>query len=92
MFKTKLVSVALMIMLIAALLLSLQGCSADVKAANVQSDAPVSMFVGIERTTDWQVVYHRDTKVMYAVSDGSYNHGTFTLLVDATGAPLIYNG
>ena len=29
-------------------------------------------------------------KVMYAVSDGTYNHGNFTLLVDANGNPLLY--
>ena len=29
---------------------------------------------------------------MYAVSLGYYNCGTFTLLVDADGKPLIYKG
>lgn len=51
-----------------------------------------SMFVTIETTTFWDVVYHKDTKVMYVVSTGSYNHGTFTLLVDADGKPMIYEG
>lgn len=55
-------------------------------------DSNVSMFVEVERSADWQIVYHRDTKVMYAVSDGDYNHGTFTLLVDENGSPMIYEG
>jgi hypothetical protein len=34
----------------------------------------------------------KDTKVMYAVSIGSHNGGTFTLLVDADGKPMIHEG
>ena len=51
-----------------------------------------STFVEIEHTGYWRVVYHKDTKVMYVVSDGSYNHGTFTLLVNADGTPMLYKG
>lgn len=51
-----------------------------------------SMFVIVENHTFLDVVYHKDTKVMYAVSTGSYNLGTFTLLVDADGKPMIYDG
>ena len=38
------------------------------------------------------VVADRDTKVMYAVSRGGYNCGNFTLLVDADGKPLLWDG
>ena len=51
-----------------------------------------SMFVSVEDTGIWAVVYHRETKVMYAVSRGSYNNGTMTLLVNADGTPMIYKG
>lgn len=37
-------------------------------------------------------VYHNKTKVMYVVSDVKYNRGTFTLLVDEEGNPLIWEG
>lgn len=37
-------------------------------------------------------VYHNKTKVMYVVSDVHYNRGTFTMLVDAEGKPLIWEG
>ncbi|MEG0453758.1 MAG: hypothetical protein RR559_00070 [Bacteroides sp.] len=49
-----------------------------------------SMFVEVERTGRWRVVYHRDTKVMYTVSSGAYNMGSFTLMVDPDGDPMIY--
>lgn len=49
-----------------------------------------SMFVCVEQATSWSVVYHKETKVMYVVSDGFYNHGTFTLLVDADGNPMLW--
>lgn len=51
-----------------------------------------SMFVLVEKTGYWDVVYHQETKVMYAVSSGSYNCGTFTLLVDRDGKPMLYKG
>lgn len=51
-----------------------------------------SMFVTVEKADLWAVVYHRDTKVMYAMSFGLYNQGTMTLLVNADGTPMIYKG
>lgn len=41
---------------------------------------------------DFKIVYDRTTGVEYAVSDGVYNRGVVTLLVDADGKPLIYEG
>lgn len=49
-----------------------------------------SMFVKVESGPNWNVYYHRDTKVMYAVSWGSYNYGTFTLLVNPDGSPMLW--
>lgn len=49
-----------------------------------------SMFVKVEEVNEWIVVYHRETKVMYVVSDGSYNRGIFTLLVNADGTPMLW--
>ena len=56
------------------------------------TDAKTSMFVVIEETYGWQIVYHKDTKVMYAVSAGSSNYGNFTMLVNADGTPMVYGG
>ncbi len=79
------------ILFVALLCVTLSSCSMkDVEKVN--TDANTSMFVQVEMAGIWAVVYHKDTKVMYVVSTGSYNHGTFTLLVDADGKPMIYEG
>lgn len=76
-------------LLVLALLVA---CAPNEVESTVKDDAPPSMFVEVEQAHTWSVVYHRDTKVMYAVSRGGYNRGTFTLLVNADGTPMIYNG
>ena len=83
--KKKLLS----LLLVCAMVLTMvTGCAKPVEGV---SDAnSVSMFVEIERAGNWIVVYHRETKVMYAVSNDRYNYGSFTLLVDENGNPLLY--
>lgn len=50
-----------------------------------------SMFILIEKSDWFAVVYHCDTKVMYTVSQGGWGgRGVFTLLVDENGCPLVY--
>ena len=66
----------------------LVGC-AEYEAVDSYNDK-TSMFVVLEQTYDHAVVYQRNTKVMYAVSLGAYNAGTFTLLVNADGTPMTY--
>ena len=55
-----------------------------------ESKQKKSEFVTIEREWYYDIVYHRDTKVMYVVSTGTNNQGTFTLLVNADGTPMVY--
>lgn len=74
---------------IALMALMLTGC-ANIERAEEVND--VSRFVTVEQTMQWEIVYDKETGVMYAVSGGSYNVGNFTLLVDAEGNPLIYEG
>ena len=71
--------------------LMLTGCNNKVIKQS-ENNSNTSMFVEIERTMNYIVVYCKSTKVMYAISDGSYNHGTFTLLVNADGTPMLYKG
>lgn len=80
------------IILIIVLILSLLTiCSCDdIEKVDDVKEEPSSMFIQIERVSSWRVVYHRYTKVMYVVSSGSYNTGTFTLLVNADGTPMVY--
>ena len=62
--------------------------------SNVEEPKQTSMFIAIERNSlnGFWVVYHRDTKVMYAISCGGYNVGNFTLLVNPDGTPMIWDG
>lgn len=68
--------------------LSMIGC-ARVDRAETNS---TSRFVTLETTSKWRVVADKETGVMYAVSTGVYSNGTFTLLVDADGNPLVWEG
>lgn len=72
-------------------MLLLSGCDVKTvgKVGTVQKD-DTSMFIEVEQTGGWKVVYHKETKVMYVVSTGAYNFGTFTLLVNADGTPMIW--
>lgn len=70
------------------MLLTMAGCTT---VETVDDDNKnTSMFKQIESAGTWIVVYHKETKVMYAVSNGSYSYGEFTVLVDADGEPLLY--
>lgn len=66
---------------------SLTACTATVEDEDANDK---SMFVRVESTIGWVVVYHRESKVMYVVSGGSYNQGTFTMLVNADGSPMLW--
>lgn len=77
------------IIAIALMALMLTGCT---KTECVEETKDVSRFVTVENAWQWRIVYDKETGVMYAVSLGTYNQGAFTLLVDAEGKPLIYEG
>lgn len=81
------------ILICIACMFLLCGCfeTAEIEQAKEKQEN-TSMFVEVEETTNWRVVYHKETKVMYAVSDQQNNRGTFTLLVNADGTPLLYKG
>ena len=69
------------------------GCgSATVQTQQqINSGANVSMFVCVEEAALWKIVYHRETKVMYAVSYYLENCGNFTVLVNADGTPMVWD-
>lgn len=67
--------------------LLLTGCD---EVDGVVNGVTNSMFVTVETGWSYKVVYHKDTKVMYAISDSSSNMGNFTLLVNADGSPMLY--
>lgn len=80
----------LFILLFAAMLFS--SCSLNNVAEVENRSNGESMFVFVEQTYEWDVVYHKETKVMYAVSSYGDGTGVFTLLVDRDGKPLLYKG
>lgn len=86
--KTLVIAVVFAALVVAGVL---SGCSSNPTESKVVEEEP-SMFVVVESSGIWRVVYHRETKVMYAVSDGYYNKGAFTLLVNPDGTPMLYEG
>lgn len=87
----KKVFIKLVAILIICLSIVLCSCGQKVKTDKIATSNE-SMFVLVEETISWRVVYHKKTKVMYAVSMGPYNTGNFTLLVDENGMPLLWQG
>lgn len=47
-------------------------------------EKPIGTFIEVERGITYKIVYHRDSKVMYVVSN------TYTQLVNADGTPMLY--
>lgn len=88
--KTFVVTLVLVVVVL-AVSTALTGCSSNPAESKVVEEEP-SMFIKVESSSYWCVVYHRETKVMYAVSRGYYNMGTFTLLVNPDGTPMLYEG
>lgn len=66
----------------------LSGC---VKHQSASADSGKT-FITVETSLNpsYYIVYHKDTKVMYAVSHGHNNAGNFTLLVNPDGTPMLY--
>jgi hypothetical protein len=78
------------IVLIVSLILTLTACGASIERDQVEGED--SMFVIVEQTNGWLVVYQRNTMVMYAISCGGYNSGNFCLLVNPDGTPMLWRG
>ena len=76
--------------LLAVAVLTVSGCS-DGMDEEPRADAS-KMFVSIENCGSFDIMYDKDTKVMYTVSSSSYNYGSVTLLVNSDGTPKIWKG
>lgn len=71
------------------------GCGTVMERVDEKPQKPVSMFVVVEGgngVDSYCIVYHRDTKVMYAISCGTYNAGNFTVLLNPDGSPMLWKG
>lgn len=80
----------IIVLLTACLLLTACGPTMikDPSAAVEKEDQ--SMFVVVEENMNFRIVYHKDTKVMYAISRGGYNCGNFTVLLNPDGTPMTW--
>lgn len=68
------------------------GKQLEVMDSAMTTDKTADNFQLITYGYDFYIVVDKETRVMYAVSDGKYNHGTLTLLVDANGKPRLWEG
>lgn len=67
--------------------------NSTVNATDSNNNYSGNMFTRVKSGLgDFYVVYDNETKVMYAVSDGYYNCGVLTMLVNADGTPRLYEG
>lgn len=81
------------IALVTAAMIFLSGCGyahVDTQYEQNPEETPASMFVVVEKASSWRVVYHKESKVMYAVSNGGKAYGIFTLLVNPDGTPMLW--
>lgn len=79
----------ILVVALALLMAIFTGCTHTKVESKVVDEKP-SIFVLVERTYGYDVVYDRETKVMYAVSNLSHGSGHFTLLVNQDGSPKIW--
>lgn len=82
--RKKVLSIILVVLLVCT-----TGCGVPVDV--LRDGNETSMFVLVEESDYWRVVYHKETKVMYSASRGD-SRGIFTVLVNPDGSPMIWEG
>ena len=80
-----------LVVALALLMAVVTGCT-HTKVESEMVDEKPSIFVLVEKTYGYNIVYDRETKVMYAVSNISSGSGYFTLLVNQDGSPKLWKG
>ena len=83
------INIALAVLLLALCAGMLAGCAAN--EAQSAGKAPFE-WVYSSAVPVYRVGYDPDTGVMYSMSNGGYNSGTLTLLVNADGIPKVWEG
>jgi uncharacterized protein YcfL len=68
----------------------LTGCRSEEYSSNYKGDT--MYFKTISKEVNGEVIYDTRTGVEYWRSASVYNCGNLTVLVDADGKPLVYNG
>lgn len=62
------------------------------KSYDTEDENIKSIFVEVEKSGNWTVVYDKETRVMYTVSSHGSGSGVFNLLVDENGKPKLWDG
>lgn len=83
---------ALVMIMLLTVILSGCGQRTVQKEAKKEQDSYNTYFVRISDEYCGDIVYDSRTGVQYWRSNGTYNAGTLTVLLDADGKPLIYKG
>lgn len=83
------IKIALVILMLALCAGMLALCAGD--EAQSAGKAPFE-WVYSSAVAIYRVGYDPDTGVMYSMSNGGYNSGTLTLLVNADGSPKVWEG
>ena len=80
-------------LIVTSIVLTFAGCASTTASAKEIDDTDDgNTFILVDADYHCWVVYHKDTKVMYAVSRAPNNIGTYTLLVNADGTPMVWEG
>lgn len=87
--KMKKIKLSIAIALLATVLF---GCGERTiqNEAKKEQDSYNTYFIKISQENGGSIVYDSRTGVQYWRSNGAYNFGTLTMLVDTDGKPLIY--
>lgn len=88
----KLIALIAAVLMIASMLVACGENPGENPAADDEAPVKESFFVTVYTDSCYYIVYCKDTRVMYSISDGIYNRGTLTLLVNPDGSPMIYHG
>lgn len=82
--------------IVALSVIMLTGCGSEGAFSSASNDEEPSekrfKVLDGETFNNFYIAYDTETGIEYSVSNGVYNHGTLTILVDADGKPLIYEG
>lgn len=80
----------IVLVMVVAMFFGLVGCCDDSQPREMASRNDDSSFFIVEEGLDYFIVYHKDTKVMYVVSNGYHGEGVFEVMVNADGTPMLY--
>lgn len=93
-FLAPLIAFILALCLIICAMVSATSTTVTAAETNSNTSSASSVFVVVEKDflNHYSVVYHKESKVMYILSQGAYNSGNFMVMLDDDGTPVTYKG